>query len=228
MQFHQIYKRVLWLFCSTLLVSCAEVNGVMEYVHIGSVNETQVEAYVFECADQYRFTAGVKDYTASLYLPDQTINLAHAFSLTGTKFSASETTLWIEDSQARLEINSKMHEGCINNPDKAVWARAKLNGVNFRAIGNTTSWIVEMIDGEYIIFADYIVQIKHYLFTKPTAEINTVLGQMVYQASNDKHKIIITMIGTPCTNSISGEKFDFKVSVQLDTKVYEGCGRSLL
>lgn len=228
MRLNKFYFPVIGLFLSTLLTSCAEVNGALEYVHIGTVNETQVQAYVYECPDNYSITVGVKDNVARLYFPDRTIKLAHAFSFSGAKFSNRETTLWINDAQARLEIDSILHEGCINNPDKAIWESAKLNGVDFRALGNQTSWILEIVQGSNIIFADYLVQIKQYLFTNPDSNIDVSTGKTIYTASNDEHSIVITIVGTPCQNTISGETFDFSVTVKLDNKLFNGCGRSLI
>lgn len=228
MPLNKFYHAVLWLVLSTLLISCAEVNGALEYVHIGTVNETQVQAYVYECSDNYSFTVGVKDNIARLYFPDRTIKLAHAFSLSGAKFSNREATLWLKDTQASLEIDSIMHEGCSNNPDKAIWESAKLNGVDFRALGNQTSWILEIVQGSNIIFADYLVQIKQYLFTNPDSNIDVSTGKTIYTASNDEHSIVITIVGTPCQNTISGETFDFSVTVKLDNKLFNGCGRSLI
>ncbi|TXL05754.1 hypothetical protein BMR08_15960 [Methylococcaceae bacterium CS2] len=228
MQLNKVYSLVIGLFLSSVLTSCAEVNGALQYVHIGTVNETQIQAYVYECPDNYRFTVGVKDNVARLYFPEQTIKLAHAFSLTGAKFSNRDATLWLKDTKAYLEINSIMHEGCINNSDKAIWVRAKLNGVDFRALGNQSSWILEIVQGDNIIFADYLLQIKQFLFSNPDINTGVSTGKTIYTASNDEHSIVITIIGTPCQNIISDEIFDFSVTVKLDNELFHGCGRSLI
>lgn len=197
-------------------------------MHIGRVNQTQVQAYVYECPDNYSFTVGIQDNIARIYFPDRTLELPHAFSFTGAKFSARQATLWIKDAQARLEIETVMHDECINNPGRASWESAKLNGVGFRALGNQSSWILEILQGNTVIFADYNYQIKKYIFTNADTEIDKAAGKSIYKANNDEHRISIILTGKPCQNIISGESFDFSVKVILDNKSYTGCGRSLI
>lgn len=227
MKCFKFYQPVLWLL-SVLLVSCTGVKQTMDSLHIGQVESIPAKTYVYECADKYSFTTSIGSNKAWLYLPEKTITLGHAFSLFSAKFNTGNTTLWVEDDVARLEIGAVMHEQCYNNPAKAVWAQAKLNGVDFRALGNNPSWILEIVQGKNIIFADYSNKLNRYLFDRPVPEIDKAASKTVYKVSNKNHALSITIIGTPCQDTVSGEAFDFSVQVKLDDQLFTGCGRSLL
>ncbi|OQK15639.1 hypothetical protein AU255_15570 [Methyloprofundus sedimenti] len=221
---------VLWLL-SVFLTACAQFNESVEYMHLGLVEPVAAKTYVYECSDGYSFTANIGNNQARLFFSGQkqSITLAHAFSMFGAKFNVKQTTLWIEKDVARLEIDSVIHEDCHNNQAKAIWAHAKLNGVDFRALGNQPSWILEIVKGENIIFADFFGKtINKYLFTGAEPVIDQVARKTEFKVTNKDHTILVTIIGTPCQDTMSGESFDFSVTVDLDDKRYIGCGRSLL
>lgn len=227
MKFVKFYLPVVWLL-SLFLVSCADFKESMNYLHIGQVGVGPAKTYVYECSDEYAFTANIGDNKAWLFLPEKTITLAHAFLIPGAKFNTGDTSLWIKDDIARLEIDSVMHANCYKNPAKVVWAHAKLNRVDFRAVGNQPSWILEMVKGENIIFADYNYKINRYMFDRPEPEIDSAAAKTVFKVQNKDHALLVTIIGTPCQGSVSGELFDFMVTVRLDNNLFKGCGKSLL
>jgi len=223
----KFYLPVVW-FLSLFLASCADFKESINYLHIGQVGVGPAQTYVYECSDAYTFTINIGDNQAQLFLPVKNITLAHAFSIPGAKFNTGETTLWVKDDIARLEIDSVMHENCYNNPAKAVWVHAKFNGVDFRALGNQPSWILEIVKGENIIFADYNHKISRYMFDSPEPEIDSAAVQTVFKVNNKEHALLVIITGTPCQDSVSGELFYFNVTVRLDDKLFKGCGKSLL
>ncbi len=222
----RFYLLVLWL-SFTLLGACAQVESTIDYFHIGTLEAKLPKAYVFECADDYAFSASIEGTTAWLFLPEQTIKLPHVFSASGAKFSAKQTTLWTKGDEARLENNSIMHIDCINNHAKAIWEQAKLSGVDFRAIGNEPSWILEIVKSDTIIFADYYDKINKYMFTKPELDVDPSARTTVYKARNEWHTLSVTIIGTSCQDTMSGESFESSVTVELDDKSFNGCGKAL-
>lgn len=223
----KFYFPFLW-FLSIFLVSCAEFRESMDYLHIGQVGVGPAKTYVYECSDAYTFTANIGSNKARLFLPEKTLTLGHAFSISESKFSTGGTTLWIKEDVARLEVDSVMHENCYNNPAKAIWEHAKLNGVDFRAVGNQPSWILEMVNGKNIIFADYDSKINRYMFNRPKQVSDQAMGETVFKVTNKDHVLLVTIIGKPCHDTVSGELFNFSVTVKLDDKLFTGCGRALL
>ena len=209
------------------LVACAQVKEAMDYAHIGPVATVQAKTYVYECSDNYVFTTSIENNTAWLFLPGQTIKLPHVFSTDDAKFRNKQITLWVKKGEARLEIDSSTHDNCINNRAKAVWAHAKLNGVDFRAVGNEPSWILEIIKGESIVFADFYEKVNKYKFNRPEPEINKAERKTVFKTRNKHHSLIVSITGIPCQDTMSGEKFEFGVTVELDEKTFSGCGKAL-
>ena len=222
----KFYLPVLWL-SFTFLAACVQIKDAMDYAHIGPIAAKPAKTYVFECPDGYAFTASIEGTTAWLFLPEQTIKLPHVFSASGAKFSARQTTLWTKGNEARLEIDSKTHIACKNNHAKAIWEQAKLNGVDFRAIGNEPSWILEIVKGETIIFAYFYDKIIKNMFTKIELEVDQSARKTVYKAKNEWHTISVTIVGTLCQDTMSGESFESRVTVELDDKLFNGCGKAL-
>jgi putative lipoprotein len=209
-------------------VSCTQLKESAEYMKLGPVEPVHAKTYVYECSDGYSFIINREDNKARLFFSEKSIVLPHAFSISSTKFSDRQTTLWIEEGVARLEIDSVMHENCYNNQAKAIWAHAKLNGVDFRALGNEPSWLLEIVKGENIIFANFYNKINRYMFIRPEPEIDQATGKTVFSVTNKDHALLVTIMGIPCKDTMSGELFDFSVTVKLDDKLFTGCGRSLL
>ncbi len=226
MQSIKLYFSILWL--TIILSACTEARQTADYLHLGVPAPRLAKAYVYECSDGYSFTSSRDENRASIIFPEQTITLGYAFAVFGAKFSNSNITLWVEDDVAKLEVDSVTHDNCYNNPAKAIWAQAKLNGVDFRALGNEPSWILEIVQGTNIIFANYSKQINRYQFIRSEPEIDLAAAKTMFKANNKDHTILITIIGEPCQDSMSGEAFDFNVTVELDDQRFTGCGRALL
>lgn len=219
-------KLFILVLC-VFLASCTQLKQSVEYMKLGPMEPVYAKTYVYECSDGYSFTSNREDNQVSLFFPGQTLVLPHAFSISATKFSNRRTTLWIEEGVARLEIDSVLHENCYNNQAKAVWAHAKLTGVDFRALGNKPSWLLEIVKGENIIFANYYDKVNRYMFTRPEPEIDQAARKTVFKVNNKEHSLSVTIIGTPCKDTLSSELFDFSVAVELDDQLFSGCGRAL-
>ena len=105
-----------------------------------------------------------------------------------------------------------------------VWHAAKLRGVAFRAIGQEPGWLLEIKNGEEIlIMTNYGQEKNSYPYVKPQED--KAARRTVFQIDADTSVLIE---GKPCTDSMSGEKFQTTVTVTLDGKTYQGCGRALV
>jgi uncharacterized membrane protein len=68
---------------------------------------------------------------------------------------------------------------------------------------------------------------RSYRFDASTIEPDPHNRITVYKASNGDDSIAVTITGTSCQDSMSGETFSATVSVVLNNKRYSGCGRAL-
>ena len=118
-----------------------------------------------------------------------------------------------EDPVAREEELAK------NN----VWHAAKLRGVAFRAIGQEPGWLLEITNGEEIlIVTDYGKERKSLPYVEPQED--KAARKTVFQIDADTSVLIE---GKPCTDTMSGEAFEVRVTVTLGEKTLQGCGRAL-
>jgi putative lipoprotein len=49
----------------------------------------------------------------------------------------------------------------------------------------------------------------------------------VYEIQNDTHEMSVIIVGRRCRDTMSGEAFEATVTVILDGKKYQGCGKAL-
>ncbi|MBW2335916.1 MAG: MliC family protein [Deltaproteobacteria bacterium] len=96
----------------------------------------RTQTYVYECNDGYGFVARIEGENAWLFLPNGTISLPHVRSGSGARYSDGSITFWSKGEAALLETDGNSRRNCRNNRRKAIWEDAKLNGIDFRAVGN--------------------------------------------------------------------------------------------
>ncbi len=185
------------------------------------------DTFVYECDNDYVFVARIEGETAWLFLPGSTVQLPHVRSGSGAKYSDGSVTFWSRGEEAMLEVEGEEKRTCRNNRAKAIWEHAKLNGVDFRAIGNEPGWHLEISAGlESIVFVtDYGENRYEFPFVEPT--VNNEAGTAVYSVSTGDHEFEILLVGGDCRDTMSGEEFETAVKVILDGKKYYGCGRAL-
>lgn len=106
---------------------------------------------------------------------------------------------------------------------KDVWHAAKLRGVAFRAIGQEPGWLLEIKNGEEIlVVTDYGQDKKSYPWIEPREDKDA--RRTVFQVDAETSVLIE---GKPCTDTMSGEKFQTTVTVTVGGQTLKGCGRAL-
>lgn len=223
MKLINLYRLTL-VFAYILLVGCAQHKIERESL---SIAPSQAKTYVYECPDRYDFVVSIEGDQAWLFLPEKTIQLPRVPSASGEKYSDKQTIFWSKGSESRLELRAQNHIACKNNRAKAIWEHAKLKGVDFRALGNEPGWTLELVGDDTIIFSHFYDKINKYVFIKPVPEVDQVVRKTVYKVKNKEHELSVTISGTPCQDSMSGESFESSVTVRLDGKLFNGCGKAL-
>jgi len=182
--------------------------------------------YVFECVEAYRFPVRIEDNHAWLFLPGQTISLPQVRAASGMKYSDGEFTFACKGDEALLETPGAAYYNCRNNRALAIWEHAKLNGVDFRAVGNEPGWHLEITTGQKILFVSDYGQ-RRYEFDTPEPESRAALRMTLYRTGNGDHTLEISLHGQPCRDSMRGDHFESTVTVTLDDRAYHGCGKTL-
>jgi uncharacterized membrane protein len=209
----------------SLLLLLNACTGVDSKGTISSLptESSSTQTFVFTCSDTLEFVARTDNKEAWLFLPSGTIQLSH----TGAgSYRNDQSHLQINGQEASLKDSGVKHLLCKNDRRQAIWEHAKLNGADYRAIGNEPGWTLEIHNQESIILITDYGATRHE-FTLPKPEIDETNRITRYQSEDAGHELILTISGEACLDSMSEEKFDSKATVTLDGKILQGCGRAL-
>ena len=194
----------------------------------GSYQIAPPATFFFEC-EGLDFTARHDPKGIYLFLPGRTLLLPETPSGSGAKYTDGETTFWSKGEEALLEAGGKTYPKCRNNRRRAVWEDAKLNGVDFRAVGNEPGWYLEIYDKgapERIDFLGDYGQV-YYTFPAVRRETQGSRERTRYVARIGAHQLEVTLEKGPCLDDMSGEAFETSVTVKLNNRSYRGCGKPL-
>lgn len=146
-------------------------------------------------------------------------------SADGAKYQVGPVTVWTKGLDlALLEVDGQTFTECTRNPGREPWAEARRRGVDFRAVGQEPSWHFEIREGERIRFVRDYGEHETVVFSpEPTGD----KGTRTYRAETKAHDLTVTITGKPCTDVMSGKRFENTVTVRLDNNTYRGCGRAL-
>jgi membrane-bound inhibitor of C-type lysozyme len=211
-----------------LLAGCLNATTPDNSIHSQPAVEAQKapKTFVYECSNTFSFVARIEDNTVWLFLPQKTLSLPRVPSGSGAKFSEGRILFWTKGDTALLENNDTSYRDCKNNRTKAIWEHAKLNGVDFRAVGNEPGWYLEIRNADQIVFiSDYGT--SRYEFVAPEPLTDQPKRTTIYKTDADGKNLTVVIEGRQCRDSMSGEYFETTVSVKLDQKKYQGCGRAL-
>jgi len=106
---------------------------------------------------------------------------------------------------------------------RAVVRNARSGGVEFRASGNEPGWTLEILADRLVFVGNYGAERA----TTPRPAPHLESGETVYAAVTEAHRLTVRIRPTPCADSMSGERYDANVEVELDGRRYRGCGGAL-
>lgn len=101
-------------------------------------------------------------------------------------------------------------------------------GIGFTATGNEPSWGLDLHFKKYILFYTAEGDTLKVPTAKPARAANANIVR--YRSHTPRGTLTIEIFGQECTNSVSGEKSDYRVAVDVQRgtstsiKHYEGCG----
>jgi uncharacterized membrane protein len=181
---------------------------------------------VYECPGGRRVVARIEGDTAWLFLPGRTVPLPHVPSGSGAKYADGTTVYWAQGDDAMIESPDLVARGCRNDRREAVWEHAKLNGAQFRAVGNEPGWHMEIARGERIVLVtDYGASRDTFPAPRPQVDRNAL--RSVYRVSDGEHQLVVTLEGRTCLDTMADESYGTTVTVVLDGRELRGCGRVL-
>ncbi|VAW73574.1 hypothetical protein MNBD_GAMMA15-2211 [hydrothermal vent metagenome] len=206
-----------------LLTGCAR-QPVLE--PLTSPVSAPSQTWAWECERNFAFVARQEGDAMWLFLPGQAVQLPRIKGEPGNRYHSEAIRFQHQNGKARLELTDAIYEHCRNNVQTAAREHAKLNGVDFRATGNSPDWILDItLDGDMqlVTGADHATLV----FATPEPLILENERKTLYTAQNKKHQIIIELVGKPCRNARTGNTRAVTVNISVDERKLKGCGGAL-
>jgi uncharacterized membrane protein len=192
------------------------------------------QTYVFVCnepkKDTFQFTYRVMQEKIALWLPWRFgypyLVLEHVPSASGAKYEGEGILVWNKGNNALLQVKDKTFTGCLLDRKQSIWEHAKLDGVDFRAVGNEPGWHLELRMKNRIDFVHDYGQ-KKISVPAPEPVTNQQSRSTRFDSVVNNDRVTVLLEGKRCFDSMSGEAFETTVTVILNDHTYRGCGRAL-
>ena len=118
------------------------------------------------------------------------------------------------------------NRNCRNDRRAAIWEHAKLNGADFRAVGNEPGWHMEISNKHDIVLVFDYGQ-SRFQFENATITASPEDRRTSYLADNGTNRIEVILLGKSCQDTMADEDYETTVTVILDERELNGCGRPL-
>ncbi len=186
----------------------------------------QGEARAYTCEDGTRFQVIATPEAAHVRLGNRTHRLARRAADRGTRYAAGGRELRIVADHATLVTRDGVGRTCRDAGAAGPWADAALRGVEVRALGHEPGWSLEIVPGRWLHFIPGPGGGEPMLALDPVLSVGTD-GTRRYSARARGRELRVRIRAAPCTDSMSGERFALSVTVTLDGRSLQGCGRRL-
>jgi len=180
------------------------------------------QTYVFICDNKASYTVRTSETDAWVFRPQGTLHLYATNDTASTTYADKGFSILIDDQQATFISPSGKQLSCHNDRRLAIWEKAKLDGADFRAVGNEPGWNLVIMAGRSIILNSRLGTSR---IEVPLPK--SVIDNQARSARWDAGDLILEITGKPCRDTMSGEQFESTVNVTTKTATLRGCGRAL-
>lgn len=156
----------------------------------------------------------------------RTLQLPIARSGSGARYADDKgSEFWNKGDQAMLTLAGEEKRDCTITQHTSPWQDAKARGAVFRAIGQEPGWWVEIGSGDSpplhteLDYGERKIDIAH---TQGISSTPGYGGEM-----EDGTDVVLRTKQEPCSDAMSGERFQTSAELTVGDKVYEGCGAYL-
>jgi putative lipoprotein len=188
-----------------------------------------LRAYAFNCADGPAFVLSHAEGSQpgeaiELVLPDGRRRLARVPTASGERYAGGGASLWSKGREATLELNGRTY-ACTENRRRSIIEDARRRGVDLRAVGQEPGWIFELFPDRMVFSGSYGT--KSVMAPRPAPAASPTAGEIVYAAVTEAHRLTARVRETSCVDTMSGERYESTIEVELDGEIYRGCGETL-
>jgi uncharacterized membrane protein len=182
---------------------------------------------LYRCAGGHTFVVRQEPGIVWLMAEGRTIGFKEEGKGMGAFYSDPDGyDLYLNGAKASLRTPMRWYTGCRLDPKGSIWEEAKLDGVDFRAVGNEPPWILEIRGDALTLYRGYDKRATRFRLEPP--QIDPTARTTRYRGIGASGERIDVMIeGKACQDSMSGEPFESRVTVRLGGYTLSGCGRAL-
>ncbi len=160
-----------------------------------------------------------------LFLPDTTVSLALTTTASGARYTVGSFVWWTKGNEAILEVSDGEYR-CSEMRRRSIIEDAKLRGADFWASGNEPGWRLEVFPDRVRLIGNYGADL---LVFPATAWQDGERAASTMTSSILGHRLELTLMAETdgCRDSMSGDRFETTVVLQLDDTTLRGCGQAL-
>jgi uncharacterized membrane protein len=204
-----------------LLVIVPSVLALLGFAGKTCANEASA-TYVFVCPDQTEFVVRANSKEAWVFRPNGSLQLPSISATVPGMYSDGNFDLRITGEQAKFGRSGSQLQDCQNDRHRAIWEKAKLDGADFRAIGNEPPWVLEIQQqSRVVLVTDYGAKRAEMPLPAPIEDRDARTTRWVAKGFQ------LEIIARRCNDIMSSETFESTVIVTWHGRVLRGCGRAL-
>ena len=168
----------------------------------------------------------------TIFIPEpfvsRTLLLERVEAASGERYEKEGVTAWLKGDDAIFTIDTVSVTACDPNPEESLWEAAKLDGVDFRAIGHEPGWVLEIRERSRLT-VHYYNNGDNTVVDVTAADIATDQDRRasIFYARSETGDIRVTLSGKTCIDNSSGKAFGTSVLIELDKVRLQGCGKAL-
>ena len=191
---------------------------------------TPLRAHAFDCAGGPSFVmaraAGDAEATEAidLVMSGRHHRLPRRPTASGARYADAGVSVWNKGREAILDLDGRVYR-CGENRPRSIREDARARGVEFRAAGNEPGWTWELLPDRMVFVGGYGTQAV--ATPRPSRQSGLTPGETVHAAITEAHRLTVRIRETACVDSMSGDRYQSTVEVELDGKAYRGCGDAL-
>ena len=190
--------------------------------HVCSDAAAGPRTYVFICPDDSSYVVRTTDCEAWIFRPGSGLQLDAVPAGGPLRHAHHDVHLIIDGENGVLSEPGKEPSTCRNDRRRAVWEHAKLDGVDFRGVGNEPPWVLELRDQSRIVL------ITDYGTNRVERPLPIPISGETFQTTRwDASDLQIEITAEACHDTMSGELFSSRVVVYWQGRAFKGCGRPL-
>jgi uncharacterized membrane protein len=171
----------------------------------------------YECGDRVLMLALFP--THATLVEEREIILQPTPSPSGRLFANGDVAFLLRSPEATLDWYGEAI-ACQELPDP--WKNAGRSGIDFRAVGQEPGWFVE-IDDEHLIHLVYDYAERELTTSAPSKTIES--DRTIFTGEAGDRVVTVEIREKPCSDVMSGEPYPFTVTVTVDDRTLDGCGR---